>query len=92
MLEMRPVFLTASLIGVWAMTSAAIRTSDGRLLDELLDLRQAIAVSMGRQRYVYRVIDEAVHTGHAPTLRTALSEFAQQPADVKARVLEAIAT
>jgi len=63
---------------------------DACLLDELLALRCAVARSLGRQRYVYRVIDDALHTGHVPALRMALSEFDQQPSDVKTQVLAAM--
>ncbi len=59
-----------------------------QLLGELIELQQAIARTLGRRQYVYRVIEEAVHSGHGPTMRAALGEFDRQPLDVRSRVLE----
>lgn len=53
-----------------------------QLLAELLDLRRAVGSALGRQQYVYEVIERAIHSGHVPTMQRALEEFAQQPADV----------
>jgi len=60
--------------------------TEAQILTELLELRQAVAEALGRRQYVYRLIDEAVHSGHEATMRSALSEFAQQPQDVTQRV------
>jgi len=60
------------------------------LLDELLDLRRAVATVLGREQYVYQVIDRAIETRFAPAMHTAISEFRQQPDEVQDRVRHAV--
>lgn len=60
------------------------------LLEELIVLRRAVAAGLGRQQYLYDVIDAAVERRHEPALRHALDEFAQQPPEVREQVLDAL--
>jgi hypothetical protein len=56
------------------------------LLDELIDLRRAVATTLGRDQYVYQVLDRAIESHLEPALRNALDEFHRQPIDVQRRV------
>lgn len=56
------------------------------LLDELIDLRRAVAATLGREQYVYQVLDRAIESHFEPALRNAIDEFHRQPIDVQRRV------
>ena len=60
------------------------------LLHELVDLRRAVATSLGRDQYVYQVLDRAIESHFEPALRNAMDEFHRQPIDVQRRVLYAV--
>lgn len=60
------------------------------LLHELIELRRAVASSLGRDQYVYQVLDRAIETHFEPALRDAMEEFHRQPIDVQRRVLYAV--
>jgi len=60
------------------------------LLHELIELRRAVATSLGRDQYVYQVLDRAIESHFEPALRNALDEFHRQPIDVQRRVLYAV--
>lgn len=49
-----------------------IDTQGEQLLEELLDLRREVAQALGRDQYVYRMIDNAVESQHTPTMAEAL--------------------
>ncbi|MBX7164794.1 MAG: hypothetical protein K1X74_00475 [Pirellulales bacterium] len=59
------------------------------LMDELLELRRAVASALGREQYIHQVLDEAIESQYQPTLIEALSEFDRQPTEIKTRILEA---
>jgi hypothetical protein len=60
------------------------------LLDELLDLRRAVATVLGREQYVYHVLDRAIENRFAPAMRGAIDEFRRQPDDLQCRVRHAV--
>lgn len=60
------------------------------LLGQLVDLRQAVARTLGRQQYLYDVLDQAAETRHLPRAQAALAEFDQQPGEVRQRVSAAL--
>ncbi|MBX3412250.1 MAG: hypothetical protein KF708_05985 [Pirellulales bacterium] len=60
------------------------------LLHELVELRRAVATTLGREQYVYHVLDRAIESHFEPALRHALDEFHRQPIDVQRRVLYAV--
>lgn len=60
-----------------------------RMLDELLELRRAVAQALGREQYLHQLIDDAVESQYRPALIEALEEFERQPGDIKRRILEA---
>lgn len=45
------------------------------VLAELLGLRRAVAECLGREQYLYRLLDDAIESQHLPAMRRALSEF-----------------
>ncbi len=53
------------------------------LLRELLDLRRAVASVLGRDQYVFGLLDRAIESGHAPAQRRARKEFATLPVDLQ---------
>ena len=61
--------------------------TEDQLLDELLAIRRAIARTLGREQYLYRLVDTAIETGHAPSLRRAWREINHQPNDIQDRIL-----
>lgn len=63
--------------------------SEECLLEELLSLRKAVAQTLGRDQYLYQVLDTAIATGHGPTWRRAWQELNRQPADIRDRLLNA---
>jgi len=65
-----------------------IDTQGEQLLEELLDLRRAVAEVLGRDQYVYRVIDEAVESQHSPTIAEALRTIEHQSDDVRQHIEE----
>jgi hypothetical protein len=56
------------------------------LLHELIDLRRAVASALGREQYVYHVLDRAIESHFEPAMRNAWDEFHRQPIDVQRRV------
>lgn len=60
------------------------------LLHELVELRRAVAAALGRDQYVYQVLDRAIESHFEPALRNALDEFQRQPIDVQRRVRYAV--
>lgn len=56
------------------------------LLEELIDLRRAVATSLGREQYVYHFLDRAIESRFEPALRSAIDEFHRQPIDVQRRI------
>ncbi len=65
-----------------------IDTQGEQLLEELLDLRRAVAEVLGRDQYVYQVIDNAVESRHCPTMAEALREIEHQSDDVRQHIDE----
>ncbi len=63
-----------------------IDTQGSQILEELLDLRRAVAEVLGRDQYVYQVIDEAVESQHAPTIADALRAIEHQSDDVRQNI------
>lgn len=61
------------------------------LLGQLVELRQAVAHSLGRQQYLYGVVDHALESRHLPLAQAALAEFELQPGEVRERVELALA-
>lgn len=66
------------------------REGGQHVLASLLDLRRAVAETLGRDQYVYRLLDRAIETGYPPAQQDALAEFELQPDDVKNRVRAAL--
>jgi hypothetical protein len=60
------------------------------ILSTLLELREAVATTLGRDQYVYRLLEDAISTGYGPAREAALREFRQQPAEVRQRVQDAL--
>lgn len=60
------------------------------LLGQLVELRQAVAQTLGRQQFLYDVVDRAVESGHLPQAQAAIDEFGLQPEDVRHRVKSAL--
>ena len=54
---------------------AAEEAQHWRLVDELLDLRRETAAVLGREQYLYRVVDEAVESGSVVLMQRARAEF-----------------
>lgn len=61
------------------------------LLRELVELRKAVSRSLGRDGYLFGVLDEAIETRHGAHLRQALDEYRLQPDDVRELVTAAAA-
>ena len=55
----------------------------GQLVDELLDLRRAVAETLGREQYLYQVLDDAIESRHLPALSYAKQTYEHQPDEVK---------
>lgn len=69
-------------------SSVDMDTQAEQLLEELLDLRRAVAEVLGRDQYVYHVIDEAVESQHTPTMAEALRAIEHQSDDVRQHLVE----
>lgn len=63
------------------------RNEEDALLAQLLELRRSVAETLGREQYVYQVLDRAIESGHRPTRERALEEFQRQPDEVRQRIL-----
>lgn len=55
---------------------------EAELLSELLELRQTVAHSLGRDQYLFEMLDRAIESGHAPCWEKARREFASLPDDL----------
>ncbi len=56
------------------------------VLGQLVELRQAVAQTLGRDQYLYGVVDRAVESRHLPRAQAALVEFGMQPGEVRERI------
>ncbi len=68
--------------------SVDVDTQAERLLEELLDLRRAVAEVLGRDQYVYHVLDEAVESQHTPTMAEALRTLEHQSDEVRQHLVD----
>lgn len=69
-------------------SSVDVDTQAERLLEELLDLRRAVAEVLGRDQYVYHVLDEAVESQHTPTMAEALRALDHQSEEVRQHLVD----
>lgn len=62
---------------------------DGPLQEELLELRQAVALTLGRHQYAYNLLDTALETGHLESMQRARREFDLLDEEIRSRILDA---
>lgn len=58
--------------------AADLDTELASVLAELLELRRTVARCLGREQYLYQVLDQAIESQHPPTMERALHEFNRQ--------------
>jgi len=62
---------------------------EAQLQSELIELRQAVAETLGRHQYAYNLLDNALETGHLESMRRARREFDLLDDELRDRILDA---
>ena len=65
------------------MASEPERGDSADLLGQLLWLRRAVARTVGRGQYLYKILDAAVESQDPKAMQRARQEYERQPKDLK---------